>query len=145
MLSDNPRRLLAILGGAVFAVSFLFRFMVQPGVSNDFVMHVVGGRQMLLGDWPVLDVVDPGLPLMHAMSALAEWLGGQSRLSKVTVSLIFWRSVSARLRAGGRSVPLARGWPASKHWFPVAFVPVFLLSLAFPFASNDAVQRIGVR
>ena len=54
------------LGGAVFVVSFLFRFIEQPELTNDFFMHVVGGRQMLLGDWPVRDFVDLGQPLMLA-------------------------------------------------------------------------------
>ncbi len=70
-------------------MSFLFRIMEQPALTNDFFMHVVGGRQMLLGDWPVRDFVDLGLPLMYATSALAEWLGGPTLLSEVTVALVF--------------------------------------------------------
>ena len=78
-----------LLGGAVFVVSFLFRFMEQPELTNDFFVHVVGGRQMLLGEWPVRDFVDLGLPLMFATSALAEWIGGPTLLSEVTVALAF--------------------------------------------------------
>ena len=78
-----------LLGGAVFVVVFLFRFMEQPELTNDFFMHVVGGRQMLLGEWPVRDFVDQGLPLMFATSALAEWVGGPTLLSEVTVALVF--------------------------------------------------------
>ena len=80
---------LVLLGGAVFAVSFLFRFMVQPELTNDFFMHVIGGRQMLLGEWPVRDFYELGMPLTHTMSALAEWLGGPTLMSEVTVSLVF--------------------------------------------------------
>ena len=78
-----------ILGGAVFVVSFLFRFMAQPNLTNDFFVHVAGGRQMLLGEWPVRDFVDLGLPLMFATSAVAEWIGGYTLLSEVTVALVF--------------------------------------------------------
>ena len=78
-----------LLGGAVFVVSFLFRFIEQPELTNDFFMHVVGGRQMLLGDWPVRDFVDQGLPLMFATSALAEWFGGPTLMNEVTVALVF--------------------------------------------------------
>ena len=78
-----------LLGGAVFVVVFLFRFMEQPELTNDFFMHVVGGRQMLMGEWPVRDFVDPGQPLMFATSALAEWIGGPTLLSEVTVALVF--------------------------------------------------------
>ena len=78
-----------LLGGALFVVVFLFRFMEQPELTNDFFMHVVGGRQMLLGEWPVRDFVDPGQPLMFATSALAGWIGGPTLLSEVTVALVF--------------------------------------------------------
>ena len=78
-----------LLGGTLFVVVFLFRFIEQPELTNDFFVHVVGGRQMLLGDWPVRDFVDQGLPLMFATSALAEWLGGPTLLSEVTVALVF--------------------------------------------------------
>ena len=78
-----------LLGGAVFVVSFLFRFMEQPELTNDFFTHVIRGRQMLLGDWPVRDFEDMGLPLMYATSALAELIGGPTPLSEVTVALVF--------------------------------------------------------
>ena len=35
----------------VFVISFLFRFL-YPAVDNDFFLHVVRGRQMLLRDPP---------------------------------------------------------------------------------------------
>ena len=72
----------------VFVTSFLFRFL-QPAVNNDFFVHVVRGRQMLLGELPVRDFDEPGLPAMSVVSALAEAVGGHSLMPEVTVSIAF--------------------------------------------------------
>ena len=80
----------AVLAVAVFATSFLFRFVrAHSEVTNDFFWHVASGRQMLLGELPVRDFFDPGQPLKSIISALAEMVGGHSVLSEVAVSLIF--------------------------------------------------------
>ena len=80
----------------MFGFAFLFRFIVPPDFTNDFFMHVVRGRQMLLGELPFRDFYDPGLPLMYAVSAFAQAVGGHSLLSELTVSLVFM-SVGATL------------------------------------------------
>ena len=72
----------------VFVASFWFRFL-QPAVNNDFFVHVVRGRQMLLGELPVRDFDEPGLPAMSVVSALAEAVGGHSLLPEVTASIAF--------------------------------------------------------
>ena len=73
---------------AVFVTSFWFRFL-QPAVNNDYFVHVVRGRQMLLGELPVRDFDEPGLPAMSVVSALAEAVGGHSLMPEVTVNIVF--------------------------------------------------------
>ncbi len=77
-----------VAAGGVFVISFLFRFL-YPAVDNDFFLHVVRGRQMLLGELPVRDFVESGLPGMSVVSALAEAVGGYSLMTEVTVGMIF--------------------------------------------------------
>ena len=79
----------------VFVISFLFRFL-YPQVNNDFFLHVVRGRQMLLGELPVRDFVESGLPGMSVVSAIAEAVGGYSLMTEVTVG-IFFMSIGAVL------------------------------------------------
>ena len=55
------------VSAVVGAVTFVFRFLSLPGFSNDHFVHLSGAAQMLLGDWPVRDFVDPGLPLMYVV------------------------------------------------------------------------------
>jgi MFS family permease len=49
----------------------VWRFMTFPGFNNDHYVHLARAQQMLLGEWPVRDFEDPGMPLMYAASALA--------------------------------------------------------------------------
>jgi hypothetical protein len=46
-----------------------FRFMAIGGVTDDHYIHLAGGYQIFLGDWPTRDFVDFGLPLQMLLSA----------------------------------------------------------------------------
>jgi hypothetical protein len=62
---------------ALFLVAASFRFLaLKSGFVNDHFVYISGGRQMLFGDWPTRDWIDPGLPLMFAASAFAQKLFG---------------------------------------------------------------------
>ena len=62
---------------ALFALAASFRFLaLKSGFVNDHFVYITGGRQMLLGEWPTRDWIDPGLPLMFAASAFAQRLFG---------------------------------------------------------------------
>jgi hypothetical protein len=70
------RVLIAAAAAALFTVAW--RFLTFSGFTNDHYMHVARAQQMLLGDWPVRDFVDPGLPLMYVVSAAARLVGGRA-------------------------------------------------------------------
>jgi len=61
---------------AVFTVAW--RILAFGGFSNDHYVHLARAQQLLLGDLPVRDFVDPGMPLMYGVSAGAWWLWGGS-------------------------------------------------------------------
>ena len=61
----------------LFAVAAIFRFLaLKNGFVNDHFVYITGGRQILFGEWPTRDWIDPGLPLMFAASAFAQKLFG---------------------------------------------------------------------
>ena len=67
--------------GAVVAillaiVTLAWRFLTFTGFTNDHYVHVAFAQQVLLGDRPVRDFYDPGLPLMYLVSAAAHVVGG---------------------------------------------------------------------
>ncbi len=66
-------RRVVIAAAAVFLGALGWQFTTYNGFPNDHYFHVARGRQMLLGEWPVRDFVDPGAPLQYAISAVARW------------------------------------------------------------------------
>jgi hypothetical protein len=83
----NARRASALPGliglAAVAAATFAFRWLSLADFKNDHFDHVARAYQVLLGDWPVRDFVDPGMPLTYLVSAAAiEALDGRVFLAE---------------------------------------------------------------
>lgn len=78
-LRTRTRALLAVVAGAIVAA---LRLLGTQGFSNDHFYYLSRAEQFLLGARPVRDFVDPGFPLMWALSALAQALGGRTLLSE---------------------------------------------------------------
>lgn len=57
---------------AVFAGAWIFRFLSTTSFHNDQYMHLAWADQVLGGQWPVMDFVDPGMPLTYFLSAAAQ-------------------------------------------------------------------------
>jgi hypothetical protein len=68
-----------------------FRYLTMgDGIPNDHFVHISGGWQMLSGEWPTRDWVDPGTPLMFVSSALSQLLLGQTLVAEaVLVAVAF--------------------------------------------------------
>src|SRR5882672_10680806 len=75
----------------LFGVTAAFRFLaLKNGFANDHFIYISAGRQMLFGEWPTRDFVDPGQPLMFAASALFQNLLGPTLLAEgMLVSIAF--------------------------------------------------------
>jgi hypothetical protein len=76
---------------ALFLLTAIFRFAhLASGFPNDHFLFLAGAQQMLLGDWPTRDFLDPGFPLMFGAAALAQLLLGKTLYAEaVLVSLSF--------------------------------------------------------
>jgi hypothetical protein len=73
-------RPLAALGlGAALFVLLLLSHVHFP---NDHFVHLSCAAQMLAGDLPTRDFADPGMPLMYAASASAQWIGRRTLLAE---------------------------------------------------------------
>jgi hypothetical protein len=62
---------------AVALLTAAWRFLTFSGFNNDHYIYLAGAQQMVLGEWPVRDFVDPGWPLMYGVSAMARLLLGR--------------------------------------------------------------------
>src|SRR5678816_530649 len=74
-----------IAAAAVFLAALCWQFATYNGFPNDHYFHVARARQMLLGEWPVRDFVDPGAPLQYVISGVARWLFGDVAAPEVLV------------------------------------------------------------
>ena len=74
----SPSRTLVVcaaIGAALLTVAW--RVLTFTGFNNDHYIYLAGAQQMVLGEWPVRDFVDPGWPLMYGVSAAARALLGR--------------------------------------------------------------------
>jgi len=74
-MDDQSRRRTVWLTAAVLGVlAFGFRLVTLRGLSNDHYMHLAWAQQLLFGELPGRDFVDPGMPLMYTLSAIVQHL-----------------------------------------------------------------------
>ena len=67
-----PRQMqVHLAAGGVFVGTWLIRFLALTGFPNDHFFHLAPAQQMLAGELPSRDFVDPGQPLMYLVSFLA--------------------------------------------------------------------------
>jgi hypothetical protein len=92
-----------IVYALLFAVTAAFRFLaLKGGFVNDHYVYISGGRQMLFGEWPTRDWIDPGLPLMFAASALAQKIFGPTLFAEAMLVSIAFGVAAACTAAGVR-------------------------------------------
>jgi hypothetical protein len=92
-----PSVAVALLVGAV---AFLYRFLGHDGFSNDHFVHLSRAQAMLLGDWPIRDYTEEGVPLTVLMSAAAQRLVGEAPFAEllwVTTSIAIAAAVTCWL------------------------------------------------
>ena len=70
-----------LVSGGLGLVCFLYRYLSYDGFTNDHYVNLSRAQQILLGDVPVRDFVDPGLPLMYYASAAFQLAFGRTALS----------------------------------------------------------------
>lgn len=84
--SPVDARGLSLLPVAVAVIGFCYRFLVHAGMSNDHFVHLARAQALLLGDLPIRDYTEEGVPLTVALSALAERLLGPTPFAELTLA-----------------------------------------------------------
>ncbi len=74
MVVSFRRTVVWCIAVAVAVVAFGFRFLNVRDLTNDHYMHLAWAQQVLFGEVPGRDFVDPGLPLMYVLSAIVQWM-----------------------------------------------------------------------
>jgi hypothetical protein len=100
----HSRALVACAALGIALLTAAWRFLTFSGFNNDHYIYLAGAQQMVLGEWPVRDFVDPGWPLMYGVSAAARLLFGRELwvellvvASALAIGAGFTLAVAARL------------------------------------------------
>src|SRR5262245_35329724 len=72
--SSSRRVVILSIACLVATVSLGLRFLTVRSLSNDHYMHMAWAQQVLFGELPGRDFVDPGMPLIYLVSALGQWV-----------------------------------------------------------------------
>jgi hypothetical protein len=73
---------------AVFAATAAVRFLSLVGFTNDQYITLAGAQQMLFGEWPTRDFLDPGLPLAYGASAAVQLLLGRTLFAEAILTSV---------------------------------------------------------
>ncbi|MEQ1761284.1 MAG: hypothetical protein ABL986_23495 [Vicinamibacterales bacterium] len=77
----------AAVAALLFVWSWLFRYNdfdgPVAGLTDDHFYYLVRGWQLLYGEWPDRDFVDPGAPLTFVLEALTQIVGGRGTWSEI--------------------------------------------------------------
>ena len=70
----------------MFVAALLWRLLTFSGFNNDHYAHLALAQQMLSGDRPVRDFLDPGWPLTYLLSAAAWRAAGDAMVVEWTIT-----------------------------------------------------------
>jgi hypothetical protein len=95
---------LFLAASAAGVITGLLRFLSLTGFPNDHFLYLAPAQQMLAGEWPSRDFVDPGTPLMYAASAAARLLVESPLLAEaILVSVAFGIAAAVTLYVAYRA------------------------------------------
>lgn len=141
------------VGVVVFVLVFGTRFLAFRGPANDHYMHLAWAQQLLFGELPGRDFVEPGMPLAVALSAVTQlvWPGplGDGVLSMlmlaaaaaITAGLV--SVVSGSLVAGVSAALVQTAFFPRLYSYPKILVPAVSLLLLFAYARTPSRLRLA--
>ena len=97
-----------VAAGGVCIGTLLIRFLALTGFPNDHFLYLAPAQQMLAGELPSRDFVDPGTPLMYLVSFLARLLG----LVRQLLTFVFSEQRDGSCSSSRRESDAARGVPS---------------------------------
>ena len=138
---------------ALGLVAFVFRLLSSADLSNDHYMQMAWAQQLLFGELPGRDFVDPGMPLAYMLSALAQWVrpGPFTELflcaalmgvaAAVTFTAASWLANSPVV--GVAATLLEIGLQPRFYSYPKILVPAAALLLFQAYARRQTVRRLA--
>jgi hypothetical protein len=119
--TNHPLRLL-LATTALGVVALLFRLLTDRGLSNDHYMHMAWAQQILMGEIPGRDFVDPGMPLAYLLSAAVQYVAPWPYSEGVFSAAMLALAAMATCLAVGRLTGSA-AWGVSAGLLEIALQP----------------------
>ena len=138
-----------IIGG----VAFVYRYLTSGALENDHFVMLARAHQVLYGDWPVRDFVDPGQPLAYLVSTAAAAIFGPTLLVNVVLCIVFLGATAAityllAQRASGSAIVGLAAAAITIVIYPRMYnttkviVPVVAIWLAWRYADAPGTRRL---
>jgi hypothetical protein len=134
-------------------LTFALRVLSSADLSNDHYMHMAWAQQILLGQVPGRDFVDPGMPLAYVLSALAQLVrpGPLTELLLASALLGLATSVTylAAVRLSGSHVVavavtlLEVALQPRLYGYPKILVPVVVVALLQAYLHRPTLWRLA--
>ena len=135
--------------------AFSFGYLTTGAIENDHFVMLARAFQVLYGDWPVRDFVDPGQPFAYLVSSAAAALFGQTLLVNVVLSLLFLAATVAFVyglsrRATGSAIAAVAASFVTIVFYPRLYnttkivVPVVAIALGWQYGDRPGPRQIVV-
>jgi hypothetical protein len=136
---------LAYLAAVLLAIfAFVFRLVTLSSLSNDHYLYLAWAQQMVLGEVPGRDFVEPGMPLQIAVSAIGQaWAPGPSTEGAIAIAMLALAAAATCIGVAWLTGSAVAGIAASLfqilaqprlYSYPKILVPAVLLVLALAYA-----------
>ena len=137
----------------VATTAFAYGYVTTGAIENDHFVMLARAFQVLYGDWPVRDFVDPGQPLAYVISTAGAALFGPTLLVNVVLCLLFFAATAAftyllALRATGSVVAALAAAALAIIFYPRLYnttkviVPLVAIALAWRYADHPGTRRL---
>jgi hypothetical protein len=149
-----------VAAAVLFVWSWLYRFNdldgSLAGLSDDHYFYLVRGWQLLYGEWPDRDFVDPGAPLTFGLAALTQIVGGRGTWSEIVfcvtalstaTALTFWaaRRASGSIAIGALAALLQAALLPRYYSYPKVLIYAVALPLLWSYVDQPTTRkRIGL-
>jgi hypothetical protein len=145
-LARVPRLPALALSGIVTLSAFGLLLLLFPGLTNDDFMHLAWAQQVLLGEWPGRDFVDPGYPLQWGLSALMQVVVpgtlGEALLTAAALAFAAGATCFGMTRltgsawAGTSAALIQLAFLPRLYSYPKVLVPALLLPVGLYYAEH---------
>src|SRR4051812_13452301 len=151
-MEPSSRRAIRMASLAAGVMAFGYRLLLVRDLTNDHYMHLAWAQQVLFGQLPDRDFVDPGMPLMYSLSAAVQSMApGPFSEALLTCALLALAAAATLVVAADLTGSLAVGAAATLteialeprlYSYPKLLVPVVALFLMQHYVRRPSRGRV---